>query len=129
MDAVLKELGTRLKSKRLFWMVAGMTATSVGMLGGFPQPPKIFLSMVEQYPILQWALVYLLIFQGMGGADKYWSAIGVGATFLLYKVMNYIEENRDFFENTEPSDENEDKDKDEDEDEDQDPMLDMPEYD
>lgn len=90
---LLKELGRRLKSKKLIWMVLGMLATSIGMLGGFPQPPKIFLQFVEDYPILQWALVFVLIYQGMGGGDMYWSAIGVGATFLLYKVMDYVTEN------------------------------------
>lgn len=104
MNAVLKELLKRLRSKRLAWMVLGMIATSVGMLGGFPQPPKIFLSTIEQYPILQWFLVYVLIFQGMGGGDKYWSIIGVGATFVLYKVMNYLEENREFYENVDDCD-------------------------
>ena len=96
-NPILKELMKRLKSRKLFWMVAGMLATSIGMLGGFPQPPQIFLEKVQQYPLLQWALVYVLVFQGMGGGDKYWSAIGVGATFLLYKVMNYIENNREYF--------------------------------
>lgn len=99
MNEILKELTRRLKSRRLVWMVLGMIATSIGMLGGFPQPPKIFLSTVEQYPILQWGLVYVLIYQGMGGGDKYWSAIGVGATFALYKVMGYLEDNREYFSN------------------------------
>lgn len=92
MNQVLTELGRRLKSKRLFWMVLGMLATSIGMLGGFPQPPKIFLSTVEKYPILQWSLVFVLIYQGMGGGDKYWSIIGVIATYLLYKFVSYLEE-------------------------------------
>ncbi len=91
MNAILKELAKRMRSRRLFWMVLGMLATSIGMLGGFPQPPQIFLSTIEQYPMLQWGLVYVLVFQGMGGGDKYWSAIGVGATFLLYKVMGFVE--------------------------------------
>jgi len=102
---LLKELGKRLRSKKLIWMIVGMLATSLGMLGGFPQPPKIFLSIIQQYPILQWSLVYVLIFQGMGGGDKYWSAIGVGATFILYKVMNYLEDNREYFENIEENEE------------------------
>lgn len=106
MNDILRELLKRLRSKRLFWMVLGMIATSVGMLGGFPQPPKIFLSTVQQYPMLQWSLVYVLIFQGMGGGDKYWSVIGVGATFVLYTVMGYVEEN---FENVDVDVENVEK--------------------
>ena len=94
---VVKQVMKRLNSRKLIWAVVGMMATSIGMLGGFPQPPKIFLSTVEQYPILQWALVYVLIYQGMGGQDKYWSLIGVGATYVVYKVIGYFEENREQF--------------------------------
>ena len=85
------ELLERFRSPQLFWMVLGMIATSTGMLGGFPQPPRIFLSTVERYPILQWGLVYVLIYQGMGGADNYWSLIGVIATYVVYKVISYFE--------------------------------------
>lgn len=95
----LKKLGRRLRSKKLFWMVLAMLATSIGMLGGFPQPPKIFLKYVESYPILQWFLVFVLIFQGMSGGDIYWAIIGTAATFILYKVMQYLEDNREYFEN------------------------------
>ena len=96
---VVKQVMKRLNSRKLIWAVVGMMATSIGMLGGFPQPPKIFLKFVEDYPFLQWGLVYVLIYQGMGGQDMYWSIIGVGATFALYKIMNYFENNREFFKN------------------------------
>lgn len=88
---VLKEVLKRLKSKKLMWAVLGMIATSVGMFGGFPEPPKLFLNIVDKYPLTKWFLVYVLIFQGMAGGDKYWALIGTVATYVLYKVMEYLE--------------------------------------
>ena len=88
---VIKEFAKRLASKKLAWSVIGMIATSIGMFGGFPEPPKVFQNLVEDYPILKWTLVFVLIFQGMGGQDIYWSIIGTVATFLIYKGMEYLE--------------------------------------
>ena len=67
-------------------------ATTIGAFGGFPDPPKAF-SALTQYQIVQWMLVFVLIFQGGGSQDPLLSVVVTVATFLLYKVVRFFEHN------------------------------------
>lgn len=69
-------------------------ATMIGAFGGFPEPPHAF-SALAQYQVFQWGLLFVLIFQGGGGADPLLSAMVTGATFLLYKAVRMFESGKE----------------------------------
>jgi hypothetical protein len=65
-------------------------ATMIGAFGGFPAPPKLFLN-IASYGLIQWFLVFVLLYQGGGGQDIVLSAIITGITFLVYKFIRHFE--------------------------------------
>lgn len=69
-------------------------ATMMGAFGGFPAPPKIFVKLTS-YQIVQWFLLFVLLFQGGAGGDVVLAAIFTGITFLVYKFLRYFEKNDD----------------------------------
>ena len=82
-------------SKQGFAIVVGLLGTGIGAYGGMPAPPKTFVKAVDKFPILQWFLVYVLIWQGAGGFDEKLSLYGTMLVFILYKVMIYAEKHWD----------------------------------
>lgn len=70
--------------------IAMIIATTVGAFGGFPEPPRSFMALTK-YQLVQWFLVFVLVFQG--GAEGH-AMQALGATvlsFVLYKVVRYLE--------------------------------------
>jgi hypothetical protein len=78
-------------SKQGFAIVVGLLGTGIGAYGGMPAPPKTFIKLVDRFPILQWALVYVLIWQGAGGFDEKLSLYGTLIVFGLYKLIKHAE--------------------------------------
>lgn len=73
-------------------LLTGLLATGIGAYGGMPQPPKLFIEITQKYEILQWFLVYVLIWQGSGGYDEKISLYGTIVLFILYKIVIMLEE-------------------------------------
>lgn len=44
-------------------------ATAIGVFGGMPTPPKIFTTLTS-LSLVQWFLVFVLVYQGGGGGGK-----------------------------------------------------------
>lgn len=65
-------------------------ATLIGAFGGFPEPPKAFVKLAS-YQIVQWFLVFVLLYQGGTGQDVVLAAIITTATFMVYKFVRYFE--------------------------------------
>tara|TARA_B100001105_G_C22366384_1_gene432838 strand:+ start:813 stop:1094 length:282 start_codon:yes stop_codon:yes gene_type:complete len=64
--------------------------TAIGAFGGFPKPPQIFTNLVESYPITQWVLLALLIYQGGGEQDI---RLAVELTVIIYVLTNILSAN------------------------------------
>ena len=66
-------------------------ATGIGAYGGFPAAPAIF-TKLTQHEIVQWALVFVLLYQGGAGQDVKFAAMVTAAMFVVHKVLNKMEE-------------------------------------
>jgi len=75
-----------------FMNILLVTTTIIGAFGGFPQPPKIFQAAAE-YQIVQWALVFVLAYQGGAGQDPIFALVATLATMVLYKLVRALESN------------------------------------
>jgi len=73
-----------------FWNILLVSTTIIGAFGGFPQPPKIFQAAAE-YQIVQWALVFVLAYQGGAGQDPIFALAATLVTMVLYKVVRALE--------------------------------------
>lgn len=71
--------------------VLGPLATVLGAAGGFPAAPKAFARLTERFPILQWALVYVLVWQGQGQRDELVALWATAALWLLFEVLKRLE--------------------------------------
>lgn len=69
-------------------------ATMIGAFGGFPEPPHAF-SALAQYQVVQWGLLFVLIYQGGGGADPVLSLVATIATFFMYKFVRLFESGKE----------------------------------
>ena len=80
-------------------------ATMIGAFGGFPEPPAQFLWLTK-FPLFQWALVFILIYQGGSGQNPLLALGLTVATFLVYQILKWLEKRRsEKKQNTEPVDE------------------------
>ncbi len=61
-------------------------ATAIGAFGGFPDPPKIFEDLIK-FEIIKWFLVFVLIYQGGGGADIEFSFF---VTIIVYVIYLFL---------------------------------------
>ena len=61
-------------------------ATAVGAYGGFPTPPAAFTELTKN-EMVQWALVYTLIYQGGGAQDPKLSLLMTAAMFAAHQAM------------------------------------------
>lgn len=75
-----------------FWKLLLVSCTILGAFGGFPQPPKVFLNLAS-YQIIQWALVFVLAYQGGAGEDVVLAAVATFVTMVIYKVVRALENN------------------------------------
>ena len=73
-----------------FWKLTLALATMIGAFGGFPDPPKAFTSLT-QFQLVQWILVFVLIYQGGGGEDPLLSGALTVLAFVCYKILRYFE--------------------------------------
>ena len=92
MEKVLKLLGFKSVQNMMLVMI-GLLATGIGAFGGLPQPPKLFVDITQRYELLQWILVYVLIWQGAGGYDEYILLFGTIVLFILYKLVERLSDN------------------------------------
>lgn len=74
-----------------FWKFILAVCTMLGAFGGFPEPPKSFTSLT-QYKVVQWALLYVLLYQGGAGEDPVFAGVITGITFLIYTLLRSLEE-------------------------------------
>ena len=73
--------------------IIGLLGTGIGAFGGMPQPPKLLIKITE-IKIVQWLLVYVLIWQGAGGYDELLSLYGTFILFVLYYSIEKLAENK-----------------------------------
>ena len=88
------DLKKLLKNKNL-GIAIGLLGTGIGAYGGMPSPPSTFVKAVEKYPLLQWFLVYVLVWQGAGGYDEQVSLMGTLIIFTMVKLVEYAENSWD----------------------------------
>jgi len=66
-------------------------ATGIGAYGGFPAAPAIF-TRLAKHEIVQWALVFVLLYQGGAGQDIKFAAMVTVAMYVVHMVLNKMEE-------------------------------------
>ena len=64
--------------------------TGLGAYGGFPQPPKWW-KRLTNFKIMNFLLVWLLVFQGGGGGNLVLTTIVSLIIFIIMEVSKYIE--------------------------------------
>jgi hypothetical protein len=62
-------------------------ATAIGAFGGFPTPPTPISNLFKN-EMVQWSLVFILIWQGGGSQDVKLSAIITIGIYVVIKMMN-----------------------------------------
>lgn len=65
-------------------------ATLLGAFGGFPEPLKSF-KWVTQYQVIQWLMVFVLLYQGGAGEDIFLAGVVTAAAFGLHKIISLVE--------------------------------------
>jgi hypothetical protein len=65
-------------------------ATAVGAFGGFPSPPQSFVKLTQQ-PIVQWGLLFVLIYQGGGSGDIKLSLTITALFYIIHRVLTDME--------------------------------------
>lgn len=66
-------------------------ATGIGAYGGFPAAPAAF-TKLAQHEIVQWALVFVLLYQGGAGQDVKFAAMVTVAMYVVHMVLKKMEE-------------------------------------
>ena len=62
-------------------------ATAIGAFGGMPAAPASF-NQATKNPMMQYALLFVLIYQGGGAQDIEFSLLVTGIVFALLQVLN-----------------------------------------
>lgn len=62
-------------------------ATLLGAFGGFPDVPEIFKKFTKN-ELVQWVLVFVLLYQGGSGQNIKLASIVTIVTYLLHKYMS-----------------------------------------
>lgn len=65
-------------------------ATLMGAFGGFPDPPRVF-KVLTKNEFAQWAMVFILLYQGGAGQDVELAAMITVGAFVVYKLLKYQE--------------------------------------
>ena len=60
--------------------------TAMVSIGNFPKPPKI-ISQFTQYPLFQWFMLMLLVYQSGGRQNIYITVITVLIVFIVYNIL------------------------------------------
>jgi len=61
-------------------------ATGIGAFGGFPTPPALFTELTQN-ELVQWGLVFVLLYQGGSGQDVKLALLVTAALFASKKVL------------------------------------------
>jgi hypothetical protein len=61
-------------------------ATAVGAYGGFPAPPSAFVHLTKN-EMVQWTLVFVLVYQGGGAQDPKLSLLITAAMFAAHQAL------------------------------------------
>ena len=61
-------------------------ATAIGAYGGFPTPPRFF-NELTQNELFQWALVFVLVWQGGSGQDTKLAGLITALMYAVHKSM------------------------------------------
>lgn len=61
-------------------------ATAIGAYGGFPEPPLFFKNLIKN-EMVQWALVWILIYQGGSGQDMKLTTLITAAMYSAHKAL------------------------------------------
>ena len=71
--------------------------TAIGAFGGFPEPPNMFKKVIQN-KVVQYLLLFLLIWQGGGGQNWKLSAKVTVVIFVLITVINmFTSKKREFY--------------------------------
>lgn len=62
-------------------------ATAIGAFGGFPKPPRVFNSLAQN-EMVQWALVFVLCYQGGSGQDVKMAALATAVMYVAKKALD-----------------------------------------
>ena len=77
--------------KFLLYNIITAIATLLGVIGGFPKPPKFIIKIITYKPI-QWLLVYILLYQGGGDENILFTLIMTFCLFIIYQILYYFED-------------------------------------
>ena len=61
-------------------------ATGIGAFGGFPEPPAVFKEAIKN-ELVQWALVFVLLYQGGAGQDVKLALLVTAAMYAGKQVL------------------------------------------
>lgn len=64
--------------------------TAVGAWGGFPNPPRV-VQRLFAHKIVQYAMVFMLVYQGGSNQDLMVSAIVTAVIFVITKGLNMLD--------------------------------------
>ena len=64
-------------------------ATLLGAFGGFPNPPPVFTALTKS-ALVQWSLVFVLVWQGGGSQDLVFSVIVTIIGYVLHRMLSNI---------------------------------------
>jgi hypothetical protein len=62
-------------------------ATAIGAYGGFPNPPKAFNNIIKN-ELVQWMLVWILIYQGGGNQNIQLVTIVTIVMYVIHKMLS-----------------------------------------
>lgn len=88
----VKELTKRVYSKNMSFMLIAMLATGLGAAGNLYRVPKVITETVKKYLILQHLLMFVLIWQGGGGQDLYFSILGTFAIYVVFQLLYKLDD-------------------------------------
>jgi hypothetical protein len=72
---------------KTLWRIVTAIATIIGAYGGFPTPPKIFQDLVK-FKLVQWLLVFILVYQGGSGQDSLLSLYITVGMFIVHTILD-----------------------------------------
>ena len=81
----------KLLSTKTAFTIISVLATAVGAFGGMPPAPKVLVTSVQRFPLLQWLLLFVLIWQGGGGQDVSISAMGTLLVYVIYRTIGLFD--------------------------------------
>ena len=62
-------------------------ATGIMSYGGFPKPPPVIEELIKKYSIIQWTLLFILIWQGGANQDHNLALLITATIFSLKKAL------------------------------------------